>query len=242
MKQKPQVNKDRSQHVHQRDKITWELSIRQRSDLTENQLILLDIIAHRDTKIVFVSGPAGSSKTFISVLSALLSLSAKRVSDIIYVRTIIESASKSLGSLPGDAGLKMEPFLIPLMDKIDEMISPSEVKRLMADERIKGIPVNYLRGASFNAQFIILDEAQNYTVKELTTAISRYGQHSKMLILGDPSQSDLSGKSGFSSFFNLFNDPESINNGIRCFSFTKEDIVRSELLKFVLHKIETAKL
>lgn len=232
------TGEDKSPYTPQKDKIDFELKIRGRTDLTNKQKELIDLILDKNTKIVYISGPAGTSKTHVAVYCGLLLLNQRRISDIVYVRTIIESASKSIGSLPGDQHLKMEPFVMPLMDKLEEFLCAGDIKRLMGEERIKGIPVNYLRGASMNSQYIILDEAQNYNEKETLTAITRLGAYSKMIILGDPNQSDINGKSGFMPYFNLFNDEISKENGIFCFTFTKEDIVRSGVLKFIIEKVE----
>lgn len=230
--------KDKSVLVPQKEKIGFELIIRERNDLTEKQKSLNDLILDKETKVVFINGPAGTSKTFCAIYCGLKLLNEKRVSDIVYVRTIIESASKSLGSLPGEMGLKMEPFLMPLMDKMHEFLPSEQVKKLIASECVRGIPVNYLRGASLNAQYIICDESQNFTFKELTTAITRLGQFSKIIILADPNQSDINGKSGFMPMFDLFNSEESKKQGIHCFSFTKDDIVRSGILRYISERIE----
>lgn len=229
---------DKSKHIHQSEKLDWNLNIRERGDLTNKQKELIDLILDKKTKVVFINGPAGCSKTFLSVYCGLLLLNNKSVSHITYIRTIIESASRSLGALPGTSEEKMEPFLMPLMDKLEEFLSSGDVKKLNSEKRIKGIPVGFLRGASMNAQFIIADEAQNYTFKELVTTISRLGEYSKLVILFDPDQSDINGKSGALPMFDLFNDPSSTKEGIHCFSFTRDDIVRSGILKFVLEKID----
>src|SRR5574343_1308571 len=201
--------KDNSPNIHQRKKFESDIKIRERSDLTQKQIDLLNLIQNKNTKVVFVKGPAGVSKTFIAILAGLKLLQNKTISDIIYIRSIIESASKSLGSLPGSAILKMEPFLMPLMDKLEELLPAHDIQKLLDDERIKGLPINYLRGSSFNAKYIIADESQNFDKKELTTTISRLGEKSKLIILADPLQSDINGKSGFMPFYNLFNDKES---------------------------------
>lgn len=234
--------KDKSVVVPQKNKVEFKLNIFERNDLTEKQKELNDLILDKETKVVFINGPAGTSKTFCAIYCGLKLLNEKRISDIVYVRTIIESASKSLGSLPGEMGLKMEPFLMPLMDKMNEFLPADQTKRLIAEERVRGIPVNYLRGASLNAQYIICDESQNFTFKELTTAITRLGQFSKIIILADPNQSDINGKSGFMPMFDLFNTEESKSKGIHCFSFTKEDIVRSGILRYISEKIENYNL
>jgi len=115
------------------------------------------------------------------------------------------------------------------------------VQRLAKDHRIEAQPVNYLRGASFNAKFLLADEAQNFTYEELTTLVTRFGRFSKMIVVGDTRQSDIGNRSGFNAFFKTFNDKDSKEHGIHTFEFGEEDIVRSELLKFIVKKIEVGK-
>lgn len=230
--------KDTSPRVHQRSKIDYDLHIRQRDDLTEKQKGLIELILDKSTQVVFVSGPAGSSKTFISILAGLLLMDRHSVSDILYIRSVIESASRSLGYLPGLAEDKMEPYLRPLMDKLEEMLPKEQIDQLHKEKRFEGVPVNYLRGSSFNAKFIIADEAQNFDTKELTTILTRLGKFSKLIVCGDPMQSDINGKSGFLKMFDLFNDEESCKNGIHCFAFTKDDIVRSGILRYIVERLE----
>lgn len=232
------ISGDSSPLVPQRDKIGFELHIKERDDITPKQKELIDLILDKETKVVFISGPAGTSKTFVSVLAGLKLLNKRAISDLLYIRTVVESASRSLGYLPGEQGEKMEPYLRPLQDKMEEMISHHDIERLKKEKRIEGAPVNYIRGASFNAKFILVDEAQNLDIKEITTVITRLGMFSKMIIAGDPGQSDINGKSGFIKFFDWFNDEESRKNGIHCFSFTKDDIVRSGVLKYIVERIE----
>lgn len=230
--------KDTSPYVHQREKLDWTLNIRGRNDLTEKQRAIIDLMLDKKTKILFLTGPAGTSKTWLAVYIGLLLLNQRRVSHVTFVRTVVESASKSLGFLPGEAADKMGPYLMPLMDKLEEMLPSAEVKRLMAEERIKGIPINYLRGASFNAQYLVCEEAQNYTLKELTTALTRIGQYSKMIVIGDPDQSDINGNSGLMPMYDLFNDESSREQGIFCLSLTKDDIVRSGVLRYIAERLE----
>jgi phosphate starvation-inducible PhoH-like protein len=155
-----------------------------------------------------------------------------------YVRTIAESGEKGLGSLPGDVNEKFNPFMMPLNDKLEEMIASQERSFLEQKKIINAMPINYLRGSNWINKIIIADESQNFTAKELTTLITRLGENSKLFICGDPMQSDINGKSGFKTISNLFNDKESNEKGIYCFDFYKEDIVRSEILKFIVGKLE----
>ncbi len=109
------------------------------------------------------------------------------------------------------------------------------------EDRLDSIPLGFLRGLNWNAKCIVADEAQNMTVKELTTLITRVGEFSKVFILGDPDQSDINGKSGFMKIMSAFDDDESKENGIYTFKFTEEDIVRSTLVKYIVKKLKNVK-
>lgn len=230
--------KDKSQKVPQRDKLKHDLNIYHRDDLTEKQKQYLDIILDKKTNIVFLSGPSGSSKTFLSLYAGLMALNSKTQSDILYLRSAIESASKSLGALPGDILEKVNPYLSPLHDKLEELLPSNEATMLIKENRISGNVVNFIRGSSWNARFVIVDEGQNLTHLELKTVMTRLGKYSKLIILGDPSQSDLNGKSAFMPYFDLFNSEESKDYGIHCLSFSRQDIVRSRILGYILDRIE----
>jgi phosphate starvation-inducible PhoH-like protein len=233
---------DKSKFVPQDGKIDYQLQIKERQDLTPKQQELIDLILDRNTKVVFIGGPAGTSKTWCAIYAALKLLNRRTVSDILYTRTIVESASKSLGALPGELGSKIEPFMLPLHDKLNELLSVAQVNRLTKENRVQGVVVNHLRGASINAKFVVCDEAQNYTWPEMVTTITRLGEHTKMIFAGDPDQSDLIGKSsGFMKMYDLFNNEESRAQGIQCFSFTKDDIVRSGILKYICGRLDSIK-
>jgi phosphate starvation-inducible PhoH-like protein len=196
----------------------------------------LELSKDKNTKIIFVSGPAGSSKTYLSVLHALKMIDEKRVSDLVYIRSAVESSDSKLGYLPGEADEKMAPYLQPLLDKLIELLPKNEIDALQKDGRIYSVPVGFLRGLNFNAKAIIADEAQNMTWKELFTLITRTGEFSKVFILGDPEQTDINGKSGFIKMLDMFDDEESRQSGIHVFRFTEDDIVRSGLVKFIIQK------
>jgi PhoH-like ATPase len=145
-----------------------------------------------------------------------------------------------MGTLPGDADQKLQFFTAVLNDKLEELLPAGDIKKLHADERVKGMPVNYLRGASYNAKAVIVDEAQNANFQEILTSLTRIGKFTKYFILGDPMQTDLKHKehSGFKPMFDIFNTEESQTQGIYCVEFGKEDIMRSEILKFIIDQIE----
>jgi phosphate starvation-inducible PhoH-like protein len=234
--------KDTSPKVHQREKINFTLNLKG-LDWTEKQKAFIELATHKDTRIIFLSGPAGTSKSILAVFCALQLLNERKISDIIYVRTIVESAAQSMGTLPGDENDKLKFFVAVLHDKLEELLSAGDIKRLYADERVKGMPVNYLRGASYNAKAVIVDEAQNGTFNELLTCLTRIGKFTKYFILGDPTQSDLKHKdqSGFKPMFDIFNTDKAQQQGIYCVEFGKEDIMRSEILKFIIEQIEEYK-
>lgn len=227
---------DFSPIIPQRTKIRNLLTIKQR-ELTKKQKDFLEIARDKSTKLMFVSGPAGTSKTYMSVYVSLLLLNERRVSDLIYVRSAVECAERSIGFLPGTVDEKLSLYIQPLIDKLEEFLPKNEIESLKKEERISGIPINFLRGLQWNAKAIILDEAQNTTIKELITFITRIGEFSKVFVVGDPEQADINGKSGFLKMLNIFDDDESIKNGIKVFRFTEEDIVRSKLVQFIVNKL-----
>ena len=230
---------DTSPIIPQRSKLRNDLHIIERSDLTDNQKKCIDIILDKKTKMLFLSGPAGTSKSFISVYCALKLLNLRKVSDLIYVRSVVESADQKMGYLPGEIDNKLSPYLEPLYDKLGEFLPKNEIDALRKDQRINAVPISFLRGLNWNARVIISDESQTITTKEITTLITRVGEYSKIIIAGDPEQSDINGKTGFSKMVNLFDDDESRQNGIYVFRFTEEDIVRSSLVKFIVKKLRS---
>lgn len=207
--------------------------------LTEKQKSLVRLGLDDNNKVIFITGPAGSTKTFMAVYCALKKLKQNDELDLMYVRTVIESADKGLGALPGDIDEKFNPYMAPLDDKLRELL-PSATgirQELINSKRAQAMPVNFLRGASWNNKIVIADEAQNFTYKELTTLMTRLGQSSQLFICGDYMQSDINGKSGFKDMFDLFDDQQSQERGIHCFQFGIEDIKRSEILKYIIKKI-----
>ena len=208
---------------------------------TTRQRRFLTTLLDPELKMFFVSGPAGSSKTYMSLYGCLRLMAEDSEKELLYVRSIAESADKGLGSLPGDMAEKFNPFLMPLYDKLEEIVFEGDTAFLKQKGRISAVPINFLRGANWNNKLIVADEAQNFTFKELTTLITRIGEDSKLIICGDFMQSDINGKTGFKEMFNLFSDEKSVENGIHSFKFTRSDIVRSKILKFIISKLETHK-
>ena len=176
---------------------------------------------------------------FVEIIKKPINYHDKKVSELIYIRTAVESSDSKLGFLPGEMDDKMSPYIQPLVDKLEELLQKHDIDKLKKEERIHGAPINFLRGLNWNAKCIVADEAQNMTYKELFTLITRIGEFNKVFILGDPDQSDINGKSGFVKMMSKFDDDESKQNGIHTFKLTDLDIVRSALVQFIMKKAKT---
>ena len=232
---------DKSQHIPQATKLKDAVDIKSKYKLTVNQNLIIEKILDKNTKCIFLSGVAGTAKSYSAILAGLQLLNRKQVSSIIYVRSAVESSDSKLGYLPGDIDSKIQPYLEPLMDKLSELLSKNDIDKLLKDKRIETKAISFLRGLSWNAKFIINDECQNASFKEIVTIITRLGEFSKIILCGDPTQSDINGKSGFKDMMNLFNNQESMDNGIFCFDLVEDDIVRSKFVKFVVGKLNLYK-
>lgn len=206
--------------------------------LTDKQKKFVELALDDLTKIMFINGPAGSTKTYMAIYAALRLLAQDKNLDILYVRTIAESADRNMGALPGDADEKFDPYMLPLKDKLEELLKTPDYQRLLQEKRIDAMPINFLRGANWRNKIVVADEAQNFTFKELTTLITRLGDNSKLFICGDFMQSDINGKSGYRAMSDRFADEESKGMGIHGFRFGVNDIKRSHLLKFIIKRLE----
>jgi phosphate starvation-inducible PhoH-like protein len=207
---------------------------------TENQKRFFRVALHPDTKIMFVNGPAGTSKTLLAVYCGLQLLNMKTISDIMYLRSAVESSEAKLGFLPGTAEDKLRFYNLPFLDKLDELLATTRAEKLEAEGRISMFPVNFARGLHWDAKCIILDEAQNSTAKEITTVLTRMGKYSKCFVLADPMQTDLrhqDQRGAFESMVKTFSDQESQEMGIHVFTFDEDDIMRSELVKYLAKKL-----
>lgn len=235
-KPKPRTTKpDTSPKVYQREKIDFDLHIRE-LPWTEKQQALLELGADKASRVIFLSGPAGSSKTTVAMRIGLELLQQKKVSDIIFVRAAVESADSKLGYLPGDITGKFEPYMGPFEDKLEELLPAGDVKRLKAESRLSYQPINFIRGASWTARFVIVDEVQNLTINEIQTLLTRIGKFTKMILCADNAQSDLpkTKQGGFEKVSHMFNTTAASAFGIYSLAFNNDDIMRSELCKFIV--------
>lgn len=207
-------------------------------ELTPKQQEFFKIMTDRKTKIVFLSGPAGTSKTFLAVYAALhlFNEDSKNIK-INYLRTVVESSQKSLGFLKGSLEDKFDPYMRPLMDKIQEILNEKETSLLLDNKALDAAPINFIRGQDWKNQVVIADEMQNATIQELTTILTRINSNTKIFICGDEFQSDIR-NTGFSKTCKIFETEEANSHGIYSLRFTKEDIMRDPVVSYILEKIE----
>jgi phosphate starvation-inducible PhoH-like protein len=229
---------DNSPYVFQRDKISFGLTIKN-LPWTEKQKSVISTFLDKKTKVLLLKGPAGTSKTTLAMYCGLTLLNMKRVSDMVLVRSAVESSDSKLGFLPGDVAEKFNVYLTPFHDKFEELLNKPQLDKLEKDNRLTICPINFARGLHFSAKFICADEVQNFSKREIHTLMSRIGEFSKVFLCGDPEQSDLpSGKSGFNKVYELFNNEEAKEHGIFCMELTEDDIVRSELCRYITYKFK----
>lgn len=189
------------------------------------------VIAADKNDIVFAVGPAGTGKTYTAVALAVRALKNKQVKKIILTRPAVE-AGESLGFLPGDLKEKIDPYLRPLYDALDDMIPADKLGYYMSTRVIEIAPLAYMRGRTLDNAFIILDEAQNANDLQLKMFLTRIGANAKAIITGDPTQVDLprNQRSGLEKAFRILNHID----GIARVELDEEDVVRHRLVKAIL--------
>lgn len=200
---------------------------------TPTQKLYVELMDEYD--IVIAIGPAGTGKTFLAVMSALMKLDRGEVYKIVLTRPVVE-AGERLGFLPGDLYDKINPYLKPLYDAFFVMLGPDRFKRYLDEEIIEIIPLAYMRGRTLNDAFIILDEGQNTTPEQMKMFLTRLGYNSQLVITGDITQIDLDQgtPSGLVLITKILKDIEEI----KFVYFTEEDIVRHRLVKKIVKAYE----
>ncbi|HCW09014.1 MAG TPA: phosphate starvation-inducible protein PhoH [Cytophagales bacterium] len=196
---------------------------------TVNQQKLVQSV--RENDLVFALGPAGTGKTFVSVALAVKALKNKVVKKIIITRPAVE-AGENLGFLPGDLKEKIDPYLRPIYDALNDMISFEKLKFYMEREVIEIAPLAYMRGRTLNNAFILLDEAQNTTPMQMKMFLTRMGPDSKMIVTGDTSQIDLppNQRSGLKEAVRILNQTK----GIGFVELSERDVVRHKLVRDII--------
>ena len=200
---------------------------------TENQLLMVRESEKND--IVFAIGPAGTGKTYTAVALAVKALKEKSVKKIILTRPAVE-AGENLGFLPGDLKEKIDPYLRPLYDALDDMIPADKLTYFMENRIIEVAPLAFMRGRTLDHSFILLDEAQNCTDMQLKMFLTRIGASSKCVVTGDPTQIDLPPKvhSGLFTALKILSPIE----GISTVHLNESDVVRHRLVKEIIKAYE----
>lgn len=200
---------------------------------TPNQQLLVE--AFQENDLVFATGPAGSGKTFVAIALAVKALKNKEVKKIILSRPAVEAGEK-LGFLPGEMKDKLDPYLQPLYDALQEMIPGAKLKEYMENNIIQIAPLAYMRGRTLNDAVIILDEAQNTTTHQIKMFLTRLGINAKMIVTGDITQIDLppTATSGLIQAMKILKGV----SGIGKIEFNKKDIVRHKLVKRIVEAYE----
>jgi phosphate starvation-inducible protein PhoH and related proteins len=196
---------------------------------TPNQIKLVQLVKEND--LVFALGPAGTGKTYISVSLAVQALKNKQVKKIIITRPAVE-AGENLGFLPGDLKEKIDPYLRPIYDALNDMIPFEKLQYYMEREIIEIAPLAYMRGRTLNNAFILLDEGQNTTPMQMKMFLTRMGPESKMIVTGDTSQVDLPSnqRSGLKEATRIL----ATTKGIGIIELSERDVVRHKLVRDII--------
>ncbi|MDR2854248.1 MAG: PhoH family protein [Prevotellaceae bacterium] len=203
---------------------------------TKNQQKLVKDFDTND--LLFAIGPAGSGKTYTAIALAVRALKNKEVRKIILSRPAVEAGEK-LGFLPGDMKEKIDPYLQPLYDALQDMITPLKLKEYLENGTVQIAPLAFMRGRTLSDALVILDEAQNTTVQQIKMFLTRMGMHSKMIVTGDVTQIDLpsSQRSGLIDALQILKNIK----GISTIEFDKSDIVRHKLVQKIVEAYEKTK-
>ena len=232
------INEEDINSIHKNGKINDEKKLlyygskgKRINALSKNQNKFVDSCAHND--IVFVIGPAGTGKTFLSVVLAVKALKEKIIEKIVITRPVVE-AGENLGFLPGDLQDKINPYLRPIYDSLDEILPKKKIKQFIDNGIIEIVPLAYMRGRTLKNSYILLDEAQNTLSSQIKMFLTRMGKNSKMIITGDITQIDLKSRkeSGLVDAIKRFNNTE----GIGIVQLKEQDVLRHKLVKKILSK------
>lgn len=239
-RKKDYANEDSVENIESSLAMNWALNfkIKKPFHFNEKHLAFYECVKADSTNIAFVDGSAGTAKSYIAVLGALELFKEQKIKQIIYIRSVIESASRSIGALPGEVEDKFLPYAMPLIEKAKEITDDSTTMLLKANGVIQAVPVNFVRGLTFNDSVVIVDEAQNLTRSEIVTIMTRFGKNTRYIICGDLKQSDIGKLSGYRDIYNRFDNDDAGKHGIHVFHFGESEIVRSKILRYIVSVLE----
>lgn len=216
--------------------LTYSISGRPIKSRTVNQQQLVD--AYEKNDMVFAVGPAGTGKTYLSIALAVRALKEKQIKRIILSRPAVEAGEK-LGFLPGDMKEKIDPYLQPLYDALEDMLPALKLQDMIEKNIIQIAPLAFMRGRTLNDAVVILDEAQNTTTAQIKMFLTRMGWNTKIIVTGDLTQIDLprNTRSGLEEALRILSDVE----GISVVRFDSTDIVRNKLVTRIVNAFEKYK-
>lgn len=216
--------------------LTYSISGRPIKSRTANQQQLVD--AYEKNDMVFAVGPAGTGKTYLSIALAVRALKEKQIKRIILSRPAVEAGEK-LGFLPGDMKEKIDPYLQPLYDALEDMLPALKLQDMIEKNIIQIAPLAFMRGRTLNDAVVILDEAQNTTTAQIKMFLTRMGWNTKIIVTGDLTQIDLprNTRSGLEEALRILSDVE----GISVVRFDSTDIVRHKLVTRIVNAFEKYK-
>lgn len=204
---------------------------------TDKQRAVVDISLKKDSKIIFINSPAGCGKTTIAIYVSLILFKEKLVNRILFVRSPVEACDAKIGFLPSTMEDKMQPYLQCGEDAMLSFITKTEVTKMKENGTFSVMPTGFAKGLNFHNMAVIIEEAEDLTVRDLELICSRFGKNCKLFLIGSPRQSNIK-NSGFIKTFNAFNDRKSEEKGIHCFEFTNKDSMRSPITSYILEKFE----
>lgn len=205
---------------------------------TERQQIFIDLVLDDKNKVMFCAAPAGTGKTILSTYCGLKLLTDDKIRKIIYVRNPVESCSgRGLGFIKGKTDEKMDPYIMPLKDNINKLLDSHSSRIVEKLNAFEAIPLGFCKGRTFDDALVIVDEAEDFTYQDLRLILTRLGKRSKMIIIGDEKQSNM--KDGkFSLMIKIFNNPEARYKGVQTFTFSAKDIMRNDLIQYLVSEID----
>jgi len=206
---------------------------------TERQQSFIDLSLDPKTKVIFCSAPAGTGKTLLSLYCSLRLAIDDKNKKILYVRNPVESCSgKGIGFIKGKTDEKMQPYIMPLYDNLYKIADKHSVNMIEKRGMLSSEVLGFTKGRTYDDTYMIVDEAEDFTLQDLRLIISRMGKRAKLFIIGDVKQSNVR-NSNFGLTYDLFNTPEDRGKGIHCFKFTAKDIMRNDIIQHMITKIDS---
>lgn len=195
---------------------------------TPTQQVYMDLL--QEESLVFAAGPAGTGKTYLAVAAAVRAMRDGKVRRLVLTRPAVE-AGESLGFLPGDLEEKVDPYLRPLFDALNDLLGPAATRRMRDMDMIEVAPLAFMRGRTLNDSFVILDEAQNATHVQMKMFLTRLGENTRAVVTGDISQTDLpKGRSGLAEAMHRLEAIEGVGTVV----FHRRDVQRSKLVERII--------